>query len=182
MKFYLNGEGRKIYYAELGQKLYGNYFVFKIRGKYGLQTGGFQIIVLPTYDEIKPAYAEHFWGRVEEWWTLYDFNNITICDHQYRSVAPFTLQYALISTGANTFGFIDRACRLVIPEIYAGGTFLGLDYFAVYIIKNDIKCYGIIDLNGNIVRPFSLKKPPTFSETILYILSKRKPLREWLKI
>jgi hypothetical protein len=57
-----------------------------------------------------------------------------------------------------------------------------MDFFAVSIIQDRMPVYGVIDLSENIIIPFTLSVKPTFSETIHYLLKKRKPLREWLNL
>lgn len=180
MKYYLSEAGRPIYFHELGEKLYGSFFVFTAHGRAGIQSERFEIIIPPIYEEIKPAFGLHFWGKLQKRWRLYSFENLQIGGHSFRRVKPFNLEYAAVSIDGKLWGFTDRLGNMVIPPNYLSGDYLGLDYFAVAVLEKDRHCFGVTDRSGNIIIPFKLESKPTFSETIHYLLKKRKPLREWL--
>lgn len=180
MKYLIIQNNTKIFYRELGESLYDNIFIFSENKKFGIQTYDFEIIIPPVHAKIKPAYGKCFWAKNSNMWNLHNFENQKIGKNSFTKVDAFKMKFACVSTDGENFGFINRKGDFVISENYIGGAFLGLDYFAVSILKNNEIYFGVIDLAENIVHPFTLKTIPTFSETVLYILKKRKPLREWL--
>lgn len=182
MKYYLNPAGRPIYFHELGEQLYGSFFIFTLQGRAGIQSERFEIIIPPIYEAIKPAFGLHFWGKLQKRWRLYSFENLPVGAHSFRRVKPFNLEYAAVSIDGKLWGFTDRLGNMVIPPNYLSGDYLGLDYFAVAVLKKDRHFFGVTDRSGNSIIPFKLESKPTFSETIHYLLKKRKPLREWLKL
>ena len=182
MKYYISTTGQPVYFHELGEKLYGSFYIFKHNGSYGIQSGRYEVIIPPVFQDIKPAFRTHFWGKLYERWRLYNFENHQIGTNCFRRVEPFNINYAAVTKDSRTWGFIDRQGRIVIPLKYNSGAYLGMDFFAVSIIQDRMPVYGVIDLSENIIIPFTLSVKPTFSETIHYLLKKRKPLREWLKL
>ncbi|MDF0720529.1 WG repeat-containing protein [Kaistella sp. PBT33-4] len=182
MNYYINQTGRTIYFHILGEKLYGKFYIFSKQGRLGIQSHRYEIIIFPLYDAIKPAFDQHFWGKTENRWRLYNFKNRQIGSHSFQRVEPYNLEFAAVSTSGKSWGFINRNGMMVITPEFHSGNYLGLDYFAVSVIKCGRPCFGVTDSSGNIIIPFSLSVKPTFSDTVLYLLNKRKPLREWLKL
>ena len=180
--FSIEKNGNKIYYRELGLLLYDSIFIYSEHGKVGLQDYRFKIIVQATYDEITPAFSNHFWGRVINLWHLYNFENKKVTTQGFNNVSKYTLDYAMVSIEGEKFGFLNRNGIIVIPPMYDGGKFLGLDFFSV---SKQTECglkFGVIDRRGNLVHPYNLSASMTFTEIILYILKQRKPLRKWLRL
>ena len=183
MKYYISTTtGQPVYFHELGEKLYGSFYIFKHNGSYGIQSERYEVIIPPVFQDIKPAFRTHFWGKLYERWRLYNFENHQIGANCFRRVEPFNINYAAVTKEGRNWGFIDRQGRIVIPLKYNSGAYLGMDFFAVSIIQDRMPVYGVIDLSENIIIPFTLSVKPTFSETIHYLLKKRKPLREWLNL
>ena len=178
----LNSNNETIFYRELGKSLYDNLFIYNEKRKFGIQTYDFEVIIPAIYKEIKPAFKNHFWARNSHKWFLYNFSNQRITDQPFTIVNSFNMKFARVSTDGENFGFINRNGDVVISEKYLGGMFLGLDYFAVSILTQNGLRFGVIALSGNIIYPFTLKTMPTFSEIVLYVLKRRKPLREWLQL
>lgn len=183
MKYYISTTtGQPVYFHELGEKLYGSFYIFKNNGSYGIQSERYEVIIPPVFQAIKPAFRTHFWGKLYERWRLYNFENHQIGTNCFRRVEPFNMNYAAVTKDGRTWGFIDRQGRIVIPLKYNSGAYLGMDYFAVSIIREGIPVFGVIDSSENIIIPFNLSVQPTFSDTMLFLLKKRKPLREWLNL
>lgn len=183
MKYYISTTtGQPVYFHELGEKLYGSFYIFKNNGSYGIQSERYEVIIPPVFQAIKPAFRTHFWGKLQNRWGLYSFENHRLGAHSFQHVKPYNLEFAGVSTDGSHWGFTDRSGSIVIPPQFQDAEYLGLDYFAVSVMKKDRPYFGVIDLSENIIIPFTLSVKPTFSETIHYLLKKRKPLREWLNL
>ena len=157
-------------------------FIYSSEGLFGFISNGFTMIIPPLYEEIIPAFSQHFWGRKDQKWKLYNFENIEVNDVEFKVVATFQNGYCCISQNGKTFGFINRDGNVQIPAHYLNGKHLGNSFFAIgKNIRGKVK-YEIIDKNENLILPFSFNEIPTFTEVILFLLKRRKPLREWLKL
>lgn len=157
-------------------------FTYASNELFGLITDEFQTIIPPIYEEIIPAFASHFWGRKNKKWKLYNFKNIERNSMYFKKVAPFCNGFACVSKNGITYGFIDRHGNFKIPELYLKGKHLGNLFFAVgKEIQGKLK-YGIINLQIEVIVPFQFNEIPTFTEVVLLLLKRRKPLRVWLRL
>ena len=157
-------------------------FTYRSNGLFGLITDEFQTIILPIYDEIIPAFTFHFWGRKNKKCKLYNIKNVEINSLHFEEVAPFYNGFACVSKNGITFGFVDRNAKFQIPELYLKGKHLGNLFFAVgKEIQGKVK-YGIINLQNEVIVRFQFNEIPTFTEVVLLLLKRRKPLREWLQL
>lgn len=156
--------------------------IYSSKGLFGFITNDFRTIIPPTYEEIIPAFNQHFWGRKNYKWKLYNFENIEINHKEFEEVATFQNGFACVSRNGKTFGFINRNGDFQISAHYLKGQHLGNSLFAVgKNIRGKVK-YGIIDKNENPILPFIFNEIPTFTEVVLLLLKRRKPLREWLRL
>ena len=139
--------------------------------------------LFPLYFRPSNRHSATFsWGKLYERWCLYNFEKRQIGTNFFRRVESFNLNYAAGTKDGRTWGFITRQGSIVIPLKYNSRAYLGMDYFAVSIIRECIPVFGVIDSSENLIIPFNLLVQPTFSETMLFLLKKRKPLREWLRL
>ena len=157
-------------------------FTYASNGLSGLITDTFQTIIPPIYEEIIPAYTSHFWGRKNKKWKLYNFKNIELNSMYFKEVTPFYNGLACVSKNGSTSGFVDRNGNFKIPDHYLKGKHLGNLFFAVgKDIQGKVK-YGVINLQNEVIVPFQFNEIPTFTEVVLLLLKRRKPLREWLRL
>lgn len=157
-------------------------FTYASNGLCGLITDEFQTIIPPIYEEIIPAYTSHFWGRKNKKWKLYNFKNIELNSMYFKEVTPFYNGLACVSKNGSTSGFVDRNGNFKIPDYYLKGKHLGNLFFAVgKDIQGKVK-YGVINLQNEVIVPFQFNEIPTFTEVVLLLLKRRKPLREWLRM
>lgn len=162
--------------------LFEGVFVYSSKGLLGLIADDFGSIIPPIYEEIIPAFDFHFWARKNHKWKLYNFKNIEINNVELEVVAPYCNGFACVSKNGTTFGFINRNGALQIPDHYLNGKHLGNSLFAVgKIILGQVK-YAVIDLQEHVIIPFIFEEIPTFTEVVLLLLKRRKPLREWLQL
>ena len=118
------------------------------------------------FDEIKPAFRYHFWGRMNEHWKLYNIENHTVGHYAFKFVDTFILDFANVSIDGNYFGFCNRKGNFVIEPQYGAGAYLGMNYF---LISKGNECE-VIDKNENFIIPFSGGNAPTFSIIISQVL------------
>lgn len=157
-------------------------FTYASNGLFGLITDEFQTIIPPIYEEIIPAYTSHFWGRKNKKWKLYNFKNIELNSMYFKEVTPFYNGLACVSKNGSTSGFVDRNGNFKIPDYYLKGKHLGNLFFAVgKDIQGKVK-YGVIDLKEELILPYLFDEIPTFTEVVLLLLKRRKPLRAWLRL
>ena len=126
------------------------------------------------FDEIKPAFRYHFWGRMNEHWKLYNIENHTVGHYAFKFVDTFILDFANVSIDGNYFGFCNRKGNFVIEPQYGAGAYLGMNYFL--ISKGNE--FAVIDKNENFIIPFSGGNATTFSIIISQVLKSRKPLKD----
>ena len=168
----------EIYYRKLGKLLYHGFFIVEKDKKFVITDEFFNIITKGMFDEIKPAFRYHFWGRMNEHWKLYNMVNHTVGQYAFKFVDTFILDFANVSIDGTAFGFCDRKGNFVIEDQYGAGAYLGMNYFL--ISKGNE--FAVIDRNENFIIPFSGVNAPTFSTVIQQILKNKKPLKEWLKL
>ncbi|MDN3606765.1 WG repeat-containing protein [Kaistella yonginensis] len=162
--------------------LYEGVFVYSSKGLFGLIADDFGSIIPPIYEEIIPAFDFHFWARKNHKWKLYNFKNIEINGIEFKHVTTFCNEYACVSRNGNNFGFMNRKGEIKITDYYLKGKHLGKSFFAVgKNIRGKVK-YAVIDLQEHVIIPFIFDEIPTFTEVILLLLKRRKPLREWLQL
>ena len=118
------------------------------------------------FDEIKPAFKYHFWGRMNEHWRLYNMENHTVGQYAFKFVDTFILDFANVSIDGTAFGFCDRKGNFVIEAQYGAGAYLGMNYFL--ISKGNE--FAVIDRNENFIIPFSGVNALTFSIIISQVL------------
>lgn len=64
MKYYISTiTGQPVYFHELGEKLYGSFYIFKNKGSYGIQSERYEVIIPPVFQAIKPAFRNLFLGK-----------------------------------------------------------------------------------------------------------------------
>ena len=168
----------EIDYRKLGKLLYRGFFIVEKDKKFVITDEFFNVITKGMFDEIKPAFRYHFWGRMNEHWKLYNMVNHTVGQYAFKFVDTFILDFANISIDGTAFGFCDRKGNFVIEPQYGAGANLGMNYFL--ISKGNE--FAVIDKNENFIIPFSGGNAPTFSIIISQVLKSRKPLKEWLKL
>ena len=168
----------EIYYRKLGKLLYHGFFIVEKDKKFVITDEFFNIITKGMFDEIKPAFRYHFWGRMNEHWKLYNMVNHTVGHYAFKFVDTFILDFANVSIDGTAFGFCDRKGNFVIEDQYGAGAYLGMNYFL--ISKGNE--FAVIDKNENFIIPFSGGNATTFSIIISQVLKSRKPLKEWLKL
>ena len=162
--------------------LFEGVFVYSSKGLLGLIADDFGSIIPPIYEEIIPAFDFHFWARKNHKWKLYNFKNIEINGIEFKHVTTFCNEYASVSRKGNSFGFVNRNGEIKITDHYEKGKHLGKSFFAVgKNIRGKVK-YAVIDLQEHVIIPFIFGGIPTFTEVVLLLLKRRKPLREWLKL
>jgi hypothetical protein len=162
--------------------LFEGVFVYSSKGLLGLIADDFGSIIPPIYEEIIPAFDFHFWARKNHKWKLYNFKNIEINGIEFKHVTTFCNEYASVSRNGNSFGFVNRNGEIKITDHYEKGKHLGKSFFAVgKNIRGKVK-YAVIDLQEHVIIPFIFGGIPTFTEVVLLLLKRRKPLREWLKL
>lgn len=162
--------------------LFVGIFVYSSQGLLGLIADDFGSIIPPIYEEIIPAFDFHFWGRKNQKWKLYNFKNIEINRDELEVVSTYCNGFACVSKNGTTFGFVNRHGIFQVPDHYLKGKHLGNSLFVVgKIILGKVK-YAVIDLQENLIIPFIFDEIPTFTEVVLLLLKKRKPLREWLRL
>ena len=162
--------------------LFEGVFVYSSKGLLGLIAYDFGSIIPPIYEEIIPAFDFHFWARKNHKWKLYNFKNIEINGIEFKHVTTFCNEYASVSRNGNSFGFVNRNGEIKITDHYEKGKHLGKSFFAVgKNIRGKVK-YAVIDLQEHVIIPFIFGGIPTFTEVVLLLLKRRKPLREWLKL
>ena len=54
----------EIYYRKLGKLLYHGFFIVEKDKKFVITDEFFNVITKGMFDEIKPAFRYHFWGRM----------------------------------------------------------------------------------------------------------------------
>lgn len=96
--------GQPVYFHELGEPLYGRFYVFKNKGSYGLQFERYEVIIPPVYHTIKPAFRSHFWGKQQERWRLYNYDSRQVGTNSFHCVEPFNLNYAAVTKDGSTWG------------------------------------------------------------------------------
>ena len=168
----------EIDYRKLGKLLYRGFFIVEKDKKFVITDEFFNVITKGMFDEIKPAFRYHFWGRMNEHWKLYNMVNHTVGQYAFKFVDTFILDFANVSIDGTAFGFCDRKGNFVIEAQYGAGAYLGMNYFL--ISKGNE--FAVIDRNENFIIPFSCGDVPTFSTVIQQILKNKKPLKEWLKL
>lgn len=162
--------------------LFERVFVYSSKGLLGLIADDFGSIIPPIYEEIIPAFDFHFWARKNQKWKLYNFKNIEINGIEFKHVTTFCNEYSCVSRNGNNFGFMNRKGEIKITDHYLKGKHLGKSFFAVgRNIRGKIK-YAVIDLQEHVITPFIFEEIPTFTEVVLLLLKRRKPLREWLQL
>jgi hypothetical protein len=162
--------------------LFEGVFVYSSKGLLGLIADDFGSIIPPIYEEIIPAFDFHFWARKNHKWKLYNFKNIEINGIEFKHVTTFCNEYASVSRNGNSFGFVNRNGEIKITDHYEKGKHLGKSFFAVgKNIRGKVK-YAVIELQEHVIIPFIFGGIPTFTEVVLLLLKRRKPLREWLKL
>ena len=162
--------------------LFEGVFVYSSKGLLGLIADDFGSIIPPIYEEIIAAFDFHFWARKNHKWKLYNFKNIEINGIEFKHVTTFCNEYASVSRNGNSFGFVNRNGEIKITDHYEKGKHLGKSFFAVgKNIRGKVK-YAVIDLQEHVIIPFIFGGIPTFTEVVLLLLKRRKPLREWLKL
>lgn len=162
--------------------LFERVFVYSSKGLLGLIADDFGSIIPPIYEEIIPAFDFHFWARKNHKWKLYNFKNIEINGIEFKHVTTFCNEYACVSRNGNSFGFVNRNGEIKITDHYLKGKHLGKSLFAVgKNIRGQVK-YAVIDLTEHVIIPFIFEEIPTFTEVVLLLLKRRKPLREWLRL
>ena len=62
----------EIDYRKLGKLLYRGFFIVEKDKKFVITDEYFNVITKGMFDEIKPAFRYHFWGRMNEHWKLYN--------------------------------------------------------------------------------------------------------------
>ena len=168
----------EIDYRKLGKLLYRGFFIVEKDKKFVITDEFFNVITKGMFDEIKPAFRYHFWGRMNEHWKLYNMENHTVGHYAFKFVDTFILDFANVSIDGNYFGYCNRKGNFVIEPQYGAGSYLGMNYFL--ISKGNE--FAVIDKNENFIIPFSGGNAPTFSIIISQVLKSRKPLKEWLKL
>ena len=171
MKFF---RGEEIDYRKLGKLLYRGFFIVEKDKKFVITDEFFNVITKGMFDEIKPPFKNHFWGRMNEHWKLYNIENHTVGHYAFKFVDTFILDFANISIDGTAFGFCDRKGNFVIEAQYGAGANLGMNYFL--ISKGNE--FAVIDRNENFIIPFSGVNAPTFSIIISQVLKSRKPLKD----
>lgn len=162
--------------------LFEGVFVYFSKGLFGLITDNFGSIIPPIYKEIIPAFDFHFWGQKNHKWKLYNFKNIEINGIEFKQITTFCNEFACVSKNGSSFGFVNRKGEIKITDHYLKGKHLGKSFFAVgKNIRGKIK-YAVIDLQEDLIIPFIFDEIPTFTEVVLLLLKRRKPLREWLQL
>ena len=164
----------EIYYRKLGKLLYHGFFIVEKDKKFVITDEFFNIITKGMFDEIKPAFRYHFWGRMNEHWKLYNMVNHTVGQYAFKFVDTFILDFANVSIDGTAFGFCDRKGNFVIEDQYGAGAYLGMNYFL--ISKGNE--FAVIDKNENFIIPFSGGNATTFSIIISQVLKSRKPLKD----
>ena len=168
----------EIDYRKLGKLLYHGFFIVEKDKKFVITDEFFNVITKGMFDEIKPAFRNHFWGRLNEHWRLFNMENHTVGHYAFKFVDTFILDFANVSIDGNYFGFCNRKGNFVIEPQYGAGAYLGMNNFL--ISKGNE--FAAIDKNKNFIIPFSGGNAPTFSIIISQVLKSRKPLKEWLKL
>ena len=168
----------EIYYRKLGKLLYHGFFIVEKDKKFVITDEFFNVITKGMFDEIKPAFRNHFWGRLNEHCRLLNMENHTVGHYAFKFVDTFILDFANVSIDGTAFGFCDRKGNFVIEAQYGAGAYLGMNYFL--ISKGNE--FAVIDRNENFIIPFSGVNAPTFSTVIQQILTNKKPLKEWLRL
>ena len=168
----------EIYYRKLGKLLYHGFFIVEKDKKFVITDEFFNVITKGMFDETKPAFRNHFWGRLNEHWRLYNMENHNVGHYAFKFVDTFILDFANVSIDGTAFGFCDRKGNFVIEAQYGAGAYLGMNYFL--ISKGNE--FAVIDKNENFIIPFSGGNATTFSIIISQVLKSRKPLKEWLKL
>lgn len=162
--------------------LFEGVFVYSSKGLLGLIVDDFGSIFPPIYEEIIPAFDFHFWARKNQKWKLYNFKNIEINGIEFKHITTFCNEYACVSRNGSNFGFVNRKGEIKITDHYLKGKHLGKSFFAVgKNIRGKVK-YAVIDLQEHFIIPFIFEEIPTFTEVVLLLLKRRKPLREWLQL
>ena len=156
----------EIDYRKLGKLLYHGFFIVEKDKKFVITDEFFNIITKGMFDEIKPAFRYHFWGRMNEHWKLYNMVNHTVGQYAFKFVDTFILDFANVSIDGTAFGFCDRKGNFVIEDQYGAGAYLGMNYFL--ISKGNE--FAVIDRNENFIIPFSGVNALTFSIIISQVL------------
>ena len=164
----------EIDYRKLGKLLYHGFFIVEKDKKFVITDEFFNVITKGMFDEIKPAFRNHFWGRLNEHWRLYNMENHTVGHYAFKFVDTFILDFANVSIDGTAFGFCDRKGNFVIEDQYGAGAYLGMNYFL--ISKGNE--FAVIDKNENFIIPFSGGNATTFSIIISQVLKSRKPLKD----
>ena len=165
-----------MYYKRLGRQIFDDVFLLEAGTQFILINQFFQLLTHKSYDEIKPAFKNHFWGKTRDRWYLYDLESNTTTHIHFSVVNTFVMSYANVSFDGISYGFINRSCEMIIPPKYGPGSYLGANYFLVSKGNE----FGVIDIHDHIIIPFVVGTPPTFTQVINLVLNNRKPLKEWL--
>ena len=102
----------EIDYRKLGKLLYRGFFIVEKDKKFVITDEFFNVITKGMFDEIKPAFRYHFWGRMNEHWKLYNIENHTVGHYAFKFVDTFILDFANVSIDGTAFGFCDRKGNL----------------------------------------------------------------------
>lgn len=156
----------EIDYRKLGKLLYRGFFIVEKDKKFVITDEFFNVITKGMFDEIKPAFRYHFWGRMNEHWKLYNMENHTVGHYAFKFVDTFILDFANVSIDGTAFGFCNRKGNFVIEPQYGAGAYLGMNYFL--ISKGNE--FAVIDRNENYIIPFSGVNALTFSIIISQVL------------
>lgn len=156
----------EIDYRKLGKLLYRGFFIVEKDKKFVITDEFFNVITKGMFDEIKPAFRYHFWGRMNEHWKLYNIENHTVGHYAFKFVDTFILDFANVSIDGTAFGFCNRKGNFVIEPQYGAGAYLGMNYFL--ISKGNE--FAVIDRNENYIIPFSGVNALTFSIIISQVL------------
>ena len=156
----------EIDYRKLGKLLYRGFFIVEKDKKFVITDEFFNVITKGMFDEIKPPFKYHFWGRMNEHWKLYNMVNHTVGQYAFKFVDTFIIDFANVSIDGTAFGFCDRKGNFVIEPQYGAGAYLGMNYFL--ISKGNE--FAVIDRNENFIIPFSRGNALTFSIIISQVL------------
>lgn len=167
-----------IYYKKLGRQIFDDVFLLQVGTQFILINQFFQLLTDKSYEEIKPAFKNHFWGKTSDRWHLCDLESHKTSRTHFSVVNTFVMTYANISSDGISYGFINRRCEMIIPPKYGPGSYLGANYFLVSIGDR----FAVIDINEQVILPYTPETPPTFTQVINHVLNNRKPLKEWLQL
>jgi hypothetical protein len=96
----------------LGKLLYRGFFIVEKDKKFVITDEFFNVITKGMFDEIKPPFKYHFWGRMNKHWRLYNMENHNVGQYAFKFVETFILDFANVSFDGTAFGFCDRKGNL----------------------------------------------------------------------